>query len=1468
MSESKAPPWLFLSHSGADTEAARDLKRRLLDSADARETGLRVWLDKDDLAAGTGWQGQLEKVITEQSTAFAVHVGAKGIVNWVESEVRLGLSRATTASNYPFIPVLAKECSGSAALPPFARQFEAVRDPLNKPDELVKLLRAVLRRSADEKTIVLDSPFVGLKAMTEADADRFFGRNEEIAEIIAKLKQHRLIAIVADSGAGKSSLAQAGLIPAFRGGALADTGGREPDDRLWHVVVMRPRRDPMEGLRRGVTEAAERLGRSAEECAALRKRIQVGDPSEAAYAIRCDLPVAKTQTLLVVDQFEELLTETGEGQRGPYVDLLMALEAAGGFWIVLTLRVDHFNLCRPLVALFQHLTRDNQDTVLRLRRITDAGIAEAVRNPLRLAGHTDAVEQDALIASIRRDITDRAGDLALVQMALYAMWQNYRAERVDLLVAYAKVGGVVGALAHEAEHVRTHRLDATERALLASLFIRLVRLGETSGATRRAADLNDFDGPRRVLVAKLATEDCGRLLLAGERTVEIAHEALITQWPWLQNALNEAAVDMRLLDRLMDKARRWNTTGSRSAEHLATGAERVEFAVLADHRRDWLSTVEREFVGATQEAHALEEHRIRDERERKQRLTDRLGWMTKGLAATAVVLIVALITAVLLWHGAQSAKEASRVAEQDARAQRDGLLLFQSRFLANRASQYSREGDAGTAMLLALEALPDISGGVERPLAQEAETALFEAYQGMRELVILKAHKGSVWSATFSADGRRIVTASDDNTARVWDGDDGHQLALLGEHTEPVRVAAFSPDGRHVITVSADNMARVWEANTGKQLSLLAGHRDLVRSAVFSSDGRYVVTGSDDNTARIWETATGNQTAVFQGHDGPVRSAVFSPDGQHLLTASDDTTARLWDTKTEKLVALLEGHTEPVRFAAFSPDGRLAVTTSEDNTARLWKVETGKQLVLLQGHNGVVWRAVFSPDGEQVVTASDDNTARVWDTRTGEQAAVLANHTGPVKDVAFSADGRLVVTASDDHTSRMWEARTGKQTAVLEGHRGPVHRATFSPDGRRVLTASRDGTARLWRTNTAIIVLHGHRSAVHAAAFSPDGRRVVTGSDDNTARVWDARSGKQIAQLEGHHGPVRTAVFSPDGQRVLTASYDGTARLWNIDENKHVALLKGHTAAVRSAAFSSNGGRIATASDDNTARIWNSDTGKQMALLEGHTKPVTSVAFSPDGQLVVTASDDNTARIWTAPAGKQTAVLRHAGPVNSAIFSPDGRHVVTASWDGTARLWNAQSGDSTARLEGHGAQVYSASFSPDGRYVITTSSDETARLWEVETGKQFGVLEGHSGSVWSAAFSPDGRQVITISADETARLWKVGTGKEFAVLSGHTGAVFGAGFSSDGARVITAGADNTARIWPIFPELQLLVERSKQIVPRCLTQQQRNEAFLEKEPPTPTWCIENGKWPYHSAEWEEWLKGKLGGANLPPPPLR
>jgi hypothetical protein len=278
-------PILFLSHSGSDTEAARALKRGIEDSPAAREAGLKVWFDKDDLRAGKSWQAQLAAAIEKEADAFAVLLGARGVVNWVEAEVEVALSRATTSA-FPFIPIIAKESEGSNALPAFARRYQGIRDPLTDSGELAKLIKAATG-DWDREVILTGEPFVGLRSMDESWANRFFGRKTEVRELVEKFKKHRLIAIVADSGAGKSSLAQAGLIPAFRGGALADESRDGPDDKLWHIVVMRPGSDPIQGFKDGITDAAKLLGLNGAEQSQLRARLNISDPGESAYALRC-----------------------------------------------------------------------------------------------------------------------------------------------------------------------------------------------------------------------------------------------------------------------------------------------------------------------------------------------------------------------------------------------------------------------------------------------------------------------------------------------------------------------------------------------------------------------------------------------------------------------------------------------------------------------------------------------------------------------------------------------------------------------------------------------------------------------------------------------------------------------------------------------------------------------------------------------------------------------------------------------------------------------------------------------------------------------------------------------------------------------------------------------------------------------------------------------------------------------------
>jgi WD40 repeat protein len=1294
--------------------------------------------------------------------------------------------------------------------------------------QLRRVFEELARKEAAAPILWFECPFRGLEAYDFEHAQIFFGRDAAMQQARNQLAANAadgtaFLLILGASGSGKSSLVRAGLVPELY------VPRSVPGVGAWRRVLFRPGQgaDLFLGVARSLTQADPRdvgtglpellsedfsvhdLGRHLRDSShspAAPFQLTLGSLARNLVQEKKLLEGERVRLVLLVDQLEELFTLSANSaeDRARFVALLAGLARSGGVWVIATMRSDFWHRVAEVPLLAELASGSGR---LDLWPPSPAELLDIIRGPAAAAGLRFDRDENRVPLDAR--IADEAGSApGILPLLSYALETLYRRDVTEGLGntlrwrTYREFGGLQGAIASRADEMVAELTSCgVDDRVLARVLRRLVSLDETEGGrlVGRSATLAVF-GPgtadRRLVDAFLRPDM--RLLVAegdtAEARVRLAHEALLTAWGRAQRLLAEDVVNLARRRRLEEAERRWREADpeDRPGLMLRPGLDLNEAEALFAAWSEEIDPALRDYVARSED----------DERRRIEERED----------------------------------AARQLAERLAEAQ-----LNQSRFLTSFAEAELREGHIERALLIAREALPADMRKPDRPIWNGAFQPIAEARERDRTIAVAAGHQNTVRSAAFSPDGTRVVTASDDKTARLWDGKTGALLVTLQGHRGEVHSAAFSPDGVRMVTASRDKTARIWDCKTGALLVTLQGHQRGVFSAAFSSDGSRVVTVSFDRTARLWDGKIGAALAVLEWHEGTVQSAAFSPEGARIVTTFGDKTAQIWDGKTGALLATLEGHPHlyTVVCAAYSPDGTRIVTTSDDNTARLWDGETGALLATLEGHADTVWSAAFSPDGRRIVTTSDDKTARLWESETGALIATLEGHTDTVWRAAFSPDGRRIVTTSlgDDKAARVWDGKTGALLATLQGHQGRVWSAAFSPDGAHIVTASDDGTARLWdgKIRAALPVLDGHQAKVNSAAFSPEGARIVTASNDGTARLWDAKTGALLATLvKGHQHLIHTAAFSAEGARIVTASDDRTARLWDGKTGALLVTLPGHQGGVYSAAFSPDGSRIVTASNDGTARLWDGKTGALLATLPGHQGGVYSAAFSPDGSRVVTASSDNTARLWDGKTGSLLTTLKgHTHDVNRAAFSPEEARIVTGSRDNTARLWDGKAGAVLATLGGHQGSVEQATFSPDGSRVVTASADGTARLWDGKTGTPLATLEGHEDSVYSAAFSPDGRRIVTASGDKTARLWDGKTGALLATLQGHQGNVWTAAFSPDGAHIVTASSDKTARLWQVrWPMLRDDTAAYVAIAAvRALTPEERSRAFLTAAPP-------------------------------------
>ena len=613
-----------------------------------------------------------------------------------------------------------------------------------------------------------------------------------------------------------------------------------------------------------------------------------------------------------------------------------------------------------------------------------------------------------------------------------------------------------------------------------------------------------------------------------------------------------------------------------------------------------------------------------------------------------------------------------------------------------------------------------------------------------------------------------------------WD-----RLCQSDTHTFPgTGFAVFSPDSKRIVSASLDQTVRVWDSVTRKQVFELRGFAGFTRCAAYSSDGNWIATGGDDAVVKIWDAVNGKEAKSLNGHKGPITAVAFSPDSTKLVSADFGGTVKLWNVATGRETRTLSRQLGTVRAISFSPDGKRFATSGASKIATVWNAATGQEVLTLSGHSDMVSSVRFSSDGQQVATASNDHTAKLWDAATGKEIATLRGHTSGVSSVAFRKDNAQLASASSDQTVKIWDLTTGQPIESFKGHQAAVLTVEFSDNGKQILTADGYRTVRLWETETnresrKAVGPIGHQGM--DIKFSDSGTR-ITVAGVHTAAKGDAETGRTIP-----FDPVIKLWDSSNGQVVMSLPGDKT---------HFVSAL----------AFSPDGARLASAYTDHTdhsIKVWNLKNGETSVSFAKPSAAVQAVAFTPDGKMIGSAGEDGALKLWNAATGAELlTIAAHATRVTAMRFSADGTRIATSSDDRTVKLWNRATGELISTFRANGGICFHLTFSEDGRQLVSSHNDGIIKLWDTQNGNELVTLQGHSNAVFGCVFSPDGTRLASVSSDGLLKLWDVASGQETLSLKCRLGAVK---FSPDGSQLVSAGDNGVVQVWTTEPTAQRIV---------------------------------------------------------------
>ncbi len=1163
-------------------------------------------------------------------------------------------------------------------------------------------------------------PYRGLLPYDRAHEAVFYGRERLTAELAGLLAESGMVMVTGASGAGKTSLLQAGLVPALARGVQISGSSS------WPVVNMTPTTRPL-------TELAARLAElDGRDPASIRPGLAetpgnadllISEITQAVAGRARDdgghdqaVPGEAGRLVLIIDQFEQIFadaSEAGQLERTAFIDAVCAAATSptgprgeSPALVVLAVRGDYWDRC----AGYPQLARIMQHSQLVVGPMPDAALRRVIAGPAEASGlRLERGLADVILADLYSAGQEQnAGAIGLLPLLSEAMVLTWQKREDGQLTRRGYEGedrraGVAQAIEVSAEATYdqlTQAQQAVARGVFRAMTAPDADLRIARQAVTRTALRSGFPARERPEVdAVLEAFAGGRLVVLDGDRAEIAHDVVLQAWPRLRGWLAEDQTSVILYGQLAQDAVRWNGAG-KDPDLLYRG---VQLAATGQAKRVWeadpgrfpaLSPGEAEFLRVSDWAMA------------------RSRWRRRALAGVvALALVAALVVAVLAGQSARTT-----AGQQNAAATSERLAAQSTALDA---------ADPVTAALLAAAAWRIA------PTAQARYSLIESLVQPVRG--VLTAQSGVVTALAYSAGGATLAAGYQDGTLRLWNVA-SHRLISTARWGPAPLALAFTADGTTLEVANSDS-AGSWDLANGARVAVRAlPGAPGGGSVAFSGGGKTIATGGRDGVIRLFDAATRQEIGTPMSSDAnPVDAVAFNPDGTVLASANTDGNVQLWNAATQQVTgpALTGAGSAQVNALAFSLDGTVLATGSQDGTARLWQVATGGQVGVTMTTGSPVSALTFGDGGTTLATAEGDGSTELWDitTQTQTGAALTGPGSASVSALAFGPTAGTMATGASNGAIRLWSPTTFYQSSAplimdsqdLATAANGRASAVLSANGGVLATVGSRGTVRLWdmAARRALGVAPRSQDLVTALALSPNGATVAVAADG--VRFYRASTGHQVGTglpASGGNGSYGSMAFSPDGTLLATVGADGTARVWNVRSQQQVGPPMN---VGRAGAF----------------------TG--------------TVAFSPDSKTLVVGAGGQV-RLWSMATRQPVGRPMAAGSATTVLgFSKDGRTLATAGADGTVRLWDvATQQEIGAPLAADTQPVYAVAFSPDGSTLATAGGDGTVRLWDVATQQEIGApLAADTQPVYAVAFSPDGGMLATAGADGFARLWDV-----------------------------------------------------------------------------------------------------------------